>query len=75
TERFNTENVIRHIEKLMDKANKEHINIKFLSAKFNDNRSNITRNNSISSIPANRKTVDQNNNRKLPDNIADIIND
>ncbi|CAG8637249.1 5218_t:CDS:2, partial [Diversispora eburnea] len=47
----------------------------FLSAKFNDNRSNVTRNNGISNIPADRKTVDQNNNRKLPDDIADIIND
>ncbi|CAB4399228.1 unnamed protein product [Rhizophagus irregularis] len=49
--------------------------LKFLSAKFNDDRTNVTRNNGVSNIPANKKTTNQNGGRKLPDDIADIIND
>ncbi|RHZ87253.1 hypothetical protein Glove_38g32 [Diversispora epigaea] len=53
----------------------EYHNEIFLLIKFNNNRSNVTRNNDISSMPADRKTVDRNNNKKLPDDIADMIND
>ncbi|GBB95911.1 hypothetical protein RclHR1_02640025 [Rhizophagus clarus] len=49
--------------------------LKFLSAKFNDKRINITRNNGIPSIPADKKSTDRNGNWKLPNDIADIIND
>ncbi|CAB5389959.1 unnamed protein product [Rhizophagus irregularis] len=53
----------------------EHLWEIFLSAKFNDDRTNVTRNNGVSNIPANKKTTNQNGGRKLPDDIADIIND
>ncbi|PKY61313.1 hypothetical protein RhiirA4_486119 [Rhizophagus irregularis] len=49
--------------------------LKFLSAKFNDSRTNVTRSNGIPSVPANKKSTDRSGNRKLPDDIADIIND
>ncbi|GET58860.1 hypothetical protein GLOIN_2v1469334 [Rhizophagus irregularis DAOM 181602=DAOM 197198] len=68
------EDVIRHIKKLMSDVDKDHINIKafifdsageyaaaqyFLSAKFNNGRTNVMRNNGISSIPANKKSIDK----------------
>ncbi|CAG8753377.1 6951_t:CDS:2, partial [Funneliformis caledonium] len=48
---------------------------KFLSAKFNDNRTNVTRTNGVPNIPANKKSTYRGGGRKLPDDIADIIND
>ncbi|CAB4380184.1 unnamed protein product [Rhizophagus irregularis] len=49
--------------------------LKFLSAKFNPDRTNINCTNGIPSITANKKSKRSNGERKLPDDIADSIND
>ncbi|CAG8572020.1 17777_t:CDS:2 [Cetraspora pellucida] len=48
---------------------------RFLSSKFNDHRSNVTQMDGILFEPADNRTTLRNNTRKLPDDIADIIND
>ncbi|CAJ0920577.1 9493_t:CDS:2 [Entrophospora sp. SA101] len=48
--------------------------LKFLAAKFNPDRVNVTRTNGIPNIPVDRRTT-RNNKRRLPDDIVDSIND
>ncbi|RIA92960.1 hypothetical protein C1645_820031 [Glomus cerebriforme] len=47
----------------------------FLSAKFNPERANIIRTNGISNVEVDKKSKRSNRERKLPDDIADSIND
>ncbi|CAB5381510.1 unnamed protein product [Rhizophagus irregularis] len=108
SERSRTEDVMRHIEQLIDETENKNIYIKafisdsageyaaarwnsyyfcfhsllktqaalkFLSAKFNPDRTNINCTNGIPSITANKKSKRSNGERKLPDDIADSIND
>ncbi|CAB5377538.1 unnamed protein product [Rhizophagus irregularis] len=107
SERSRTEDVMRHIEQLIDETENKNIYIKafisdsageyaaarrqlrrkypariflpsalkFLSAKFNPDRTSINCTNGIPSITANKKSKRSNGECKLPDDIADSIND
>ncbi|CAB4419113.1 unnamed protein product [Rhizophagus irregularis] len=54
---------------------KTKVALKFISAKFNEHRSNVIRTNGIPNVIPNNTSKKNNNERKLPDDIADIIND
>ncbi|EXX70876.1 DUF659 and ribonuclease H-like domain containing protein [Rhizophagus irregularis DAOM 181602=DAOM 197198] len=47
--------------------------LKYISAKFNEHRSNVIRTNGIPNVIPNNTLKKNNNERKLPDDIADII--
>ncbi|CAB4391236.1 unnamed protein product [Rhizophagus irregularis] len=51
----------------------EAVALKYISAKFNEHRSNVIRTNGIPNVIPNNTSNKNNNEQKLPDDIADII--